>query len=384
MCIEIYCREQPIKILFEQEVIQFSDPFTFTARYLLLIKNAGFVPISQLQLLYPRYLLSSERFVSPDDNKPRLRFHFDNIVCVPEPPRAGSGFDHVLIMDGHEASIGLADPNLPLSDRNGLTGQWCHESGKFRLPHGSVVEHHGGMFDRTCRRHRFSAWELALPHAIPSNGSQWFQFEIGITDAGTSLPCRVKREPIVFHEFASPIDVRRTIVELVQTDLREAHYQYNSAGDDQTKRQLSARSIHGLEALIDDFGLDRLRQVDIEYYELTIEAGDPDSQYVGYCIPQGDIRLRPGSPRVEPVFDEGGTTPKFWQPVYYWKSGSILEPAHPWKNTGFTIRLGLTCSPDYGDRVREMASQQFCEYNPKSPYTALLRNPQPPSSVTSS
>ncbi|MGF1582561.1 MAG: hypothetical protein ACFCD0_24825 [Gemmataceae bacterium] len=91
---------------------------------------------------------------------------------------------------------------------------------------------------------------------------------------------------------------------------------------------------------ISQFRLLDERRVDIQYYQLTVYPGDPTKQVLLVYSTQGDIRIDPESPRVGSHPDQDAEF--LGQPAYTWLSGSILEPTHPWRNSGFSIRLTLS------------------------------------------
>jgi hypothetical protein len=184
-----------------------------------------------------------------------------------------------------------------------------------------------------------------LSDPIAPGDAHWLQLELEVPDAGELLPDSIYG-PIVFHEVASPIDVRRTFVENIQNALRDVFEQRQNTPAHYPDYQgfITRLDNHDrvLGEIVRTFGLALERRVDIQYYELTVETGDPKQQFLQYIFPQGDIRMRSGSPRLgaHEELDLG----RIGEPVYEWKSGSILEPAHPWKNTGFSLRLGLGCT----------------------------------------
>ncbi len=335
MCVEVYSTDQPIQIPYENENIRFTSPRAYGARHTFLVRNAGFRPIDKLSVLYPRFLYHLD--TTPGHRAGHLRLtSFDNQTeRMPSlHPNATATGDNYLVMD-------LADPNNPMCNLPTLRGYWDHSNIEVDYP--KVVTENPLRSRWLFSTHHFSAWNVKLQEPIRPGDAHWFMWEFDVSDAGDPLEDSV-HGPIVFHELASPIDVRRTVVETLQSALSDSwNNAQNTPPTEPDYGRIIARETRAqgvFEGLMKEMGIGQERRVDIQYYELTIETGDPRSQYLCSVITQGDIRLRSGSPRVD--HRPGADRASIGEPVYEWKSGSILEPSHPWKNTGFSLRLALS------------------------------------------
>src|SRR5438552_114134 len=56
MCIEVYSKDQPVQILYEHENFRFLSERSFRGRYIFLVRNAGYTPVSVLSMIFPRPL----------------------------------------------------------------------------------------------------------------------------------------------------------------------------------------------------------------------------------------------------------------------------------------------------------------------------------------
>jgi hypothetical protein len=319
MCLEIYSTEQPIQIPFAHETIRFLNPRSFRIRYIVLVRNAGYREIASLTVILPRPIYHLADGGQAGSLEVSLRGFEDATWRLPE---LGLFFDQPANnrLRGH-----LADPNNPVCDLPGLEGYWNPSNATMSPPHGLT---------RRCflllHEHRFTAWTVRLGQPIAPGDAHWCCWEVTVSDEGDVLEDTL-HGPLVFHELSSPIDVRRTLSETLQSALRDV-YQHGPESPN-SEHEVAYRRI--LFAL----GLHANRQVDVQYYELTVQPGDPRQRVLLAYTQQGDLRLRSGSPRVgrNVTWDSEFLD----EPVYEWKSGSILEPAHPWQNLGFSLRLTL-------------------------------------------
>jgi hypothetical protein len=334
----VYSTDQPIQIPYAHENFRFLSPRAFRARYALLVRNAGFRPISVLCVLSPRVLYHYERLQVGTRRRAGLQFHgFQNVTDqLPlDHPQARPVGNNRLEME-------LADPNNPSCRFPVLSGLWDHGNLNAAIP--SEVLSHPRLSCSVFQRHQFSAWHVRFAAPIEPGEAHWLQWELEVLGVGEPLEEGLYG-PVVFHEIASPIDVRRRVVEKLRNALQDVFRARDSlpASSPDYQQRSDRLSLHEtvLNDLVRVFGLSQERRVDLQYYELTIETGDPRKQFLLSIIPQGDIYLRPGSPRIghHEELDRG----RIGEPVYEWQAGSILEPAHPWKNTGFSLRLGLGC-----------------------------------------
>ena len=180
---------------------------------------------------------------------------------------------------------------------------------------------------------KFTAFQVDLKQPIEPQTAHWLSLRLSVDDTGVRLPTTLLG-PVVLHEFASPIDVRRTISEGMQTALRILQQE-----DYELPKEEKIVRAESYNRTLDRLKLLNERSVDIQYYELFVQTGNPNELLLLSSDTHGDIRQRSGSPRIgsDPSYDIECLN----EPVYEWKSGSIIEPAHPWKNSGFSVRLTL-------------------------------------------
>jgi hypothetical protein len=325
MCIEVYSTEQPIQIPFEHETIRFLTPQSFRGRYTVLVRNSGYKAIDRLYLIYPRPLFYLKK--TPEGAyEVSLKGLTDITHRLPD---LGEFFSRPT---DQRISAHLPDPNNPVCDLPGLEGYWDPGNVSW-LPAAGLTARCLLLLNE----HHFTAWTARLQTPIAPGDAHWFCWEITVDGQGDLVEKSIYG-PIIFHEIASPIDVRRTLVEALQTDLRDIHLY----GPD----DLGIEHETAIRRILLAFGLLQERRVDIQYYELNVQPGDPKNQFPINCESHGDIRMRSGSPRVADHMT--WDIDCLGEPVYEFKSGSIIEPAHPWKNSGFNIRLIL----GFGDQKK--------------------------------
>lgn len=330
MCIELYSLNQQIQIPFEQEIVHFHSPFEFVGTYTMLIRNSGYDDIDELVCLFPR-LISSGCY-----NNVSKKLKFDLKECLGNTTSKetilksfGERFE---IQPNHnepdEITVVIPDPNNPASTLPGITGYCYPANAKIFLP-----EQLRGQTTRALKiaeECRVTLWGLKLKKPIKKDTAHWYQFTITInlSPNETNFLHDSLIGPCIYYEFASPIDVRRTVAEQILVSKQIL------------KRLDAPQGVSACDALVEGFGLDKKRMVDIQYYELNINTGDPSDQMMINCLSQGDIRFRSASPKIV-TYDDKAKGTKYQMPVFEWKSGTILEPPHPWKDTGFSIRLCL-------------------------------------------
>jgi hypothetical protein len=322
MCLEVYSTEQPVQIPFAHETVRFLSLRSFRIRYIVLVRNVGYKGIDLLSVIFPRPIY---RFVEEmREGSPAFAVNVAGVVNATQRlPELGYFFGRPI---NNRLRARLADPNNPVCDLPWLEGAWNPDNATMIPPQGLT---------RRCflilDAHRFTAWNVGLAQLIAPGDAHWFCWEVTVENEGDALADTLQG-PMVFHELSSPIDVRQTIVETLHGALRDIH-EYGPEPGANSEQEVAIRRI--LLAL----GLYKERQVDIQYYELSVQPGDPRTQWLTSHVHQGDIRLRSSSPRVgrHQVWDSEFLD----EPIYEWKSGSILEPAHPWRNLGFSVRLTL-------------------------------------------
>lgn len=333
MCLEVYSPTQPVQIPYELERIRFLSPWAIHSRHTLLVRNAGYEPIHRLLALYPRAMVRPELVRTEGGREVWVPSYLPNHAAADTTDRLPELAPFVGRLGGESLyTARIADPNNPVGHLAGIAGYWY--PGNIRL--GPVR----GLTTRCyllLHSHSYTAWAVTFARPIEPGTAQWVCLELQVNGAGSGIP-RTALGPVVFHELASPIDVRRTLSEAVQTSLRDLH----TAPAD-IRRDYVAEHTAAYRRIQLELGLCYERQVDIQYYELCVQTGDPKDLFLLNSGCQGDIRPRSGSPRIgrDPQLDAEFLD----EPVYEWKSGSIIEPAHPWRNSGFSVRLTLGYRP---------------------------------------
>lgn len=316
MCIEIYSPNSPIRIPYVHELLRFIGPREFEVRYCFLLSNLGAQPLNRLCCLYPRSLfdvpsplpltianLLGDRLLDVTDRLPTFLDGFES-------PAPGTG---VYLQP---------DPNEPYRNRPPLEGAWLPGQTQWGVPRdrqGTIQADHISAL----RRGQLTAWLTIVDPPIPTNGSRWFAWRVHVNGQGVAIPRTVLRRPLVLHEVASPIDVRRTFIHHFESALRAAQ-------DDPQAPDWEQKLYQDVLRL---YGLRSPRNVDTEYYELVVEPGDPSKRLIVSWQMDRDLRMRTDSPRLE--------KPPDGRLVYEWKSGSMLRPRHPWTNKGFVLQLLL-------------------------------------------
>ena len=77
--------------------------------------------------------------------------------------------------------------------------------------------------------------------------------------------------------------------------------------------------------------------MDIQYYELAIWPGPASRRKIVSWHMERDLRMRSDSPRLG---EDPSREPKD-EPIFEWKSGSLLMPDHSWKDEGFILHLTM-------------------------------------------
>ncbi|GEM_PF-6616357 len=332
MCLEVYSDDQPIQIPFGHETFRFLGPTSFRVRYAMLVRNPGYRAIDKLTAIYPRpiYDFMSGAGKSIDIRLERLEDITDQL-----PVLLGFFDDN----GGGRLRAQLPDPNNPVCNMPGLSGQWHANNVRWDFPEACGLRC-ANLLDVN----RFTIWNAKLHQPIAPGESHWFCWQITVRDEGDNAPHSTIRGPVVFHEIASPIDVRRTVVEFLQTSLRDIDLELTRKDLEPALRHQHVADKQAVTNILIHFGLHKERRVDIQYYELTVQTGDPQCHWLHHYTAQGDIRMRSGSPRFGR--DVRLDAEFLNEPVYEWKTGSLLEPAHPWKNSGFAIRMELGYDPE--------------------------------------
>jgi hypothetical protein len=162
-------------------------------------------------------------------------------------------------------------------------------------------------------------FQVRLHTPLEPLDSRWFAFQINAAEVGVVE--QTPLGPIAIHQLASPIDVRHTVQEKLETGLRRAE----STGAPTWVTSLSRN-------IIEILGVTTERRCEIEYYELVVNAGPPSERFLISWEVERDLRMRSNNPRRN---DSGDL-------LYEWKSGTILRPdGYPWKNAGFILHLKL-------------------------------------------
>lgn len=316
MCLEVYAPNGKIVIPFANESIRFLTPNAIRSRYSVLIRNAGRRPIRELFFLSPYQLLA--------DGEVRGQVELRGPGSIVRDLRASDEF--FIGMEGTRLSMRMPDPTDTSRWRPILHGDLFEDNGVFQFPSGTEESHVLLM-----QRSPFTGWSLPLTHPINPGNAQWFWWQINVANIGSTFA--TFREPRVIHRIASPFDVRRTFKEYLETAI--ARFDGEDPEYGQTAREL-----------MELFNLNNKRNVDMEYYELRVEPGDPLRQILDYWEVEGALEMRSRSPRVaDNSFYEGEAA---GQPVYEWRLGSLFRRRRWWQsppNESFMLRLSLSFQP---------------------------------------
>lgn len=317
MCLEVYAAQQPVVLPFAHEVVSFLSPTTFVGQYTVLVKNAGSAPLSEVGLLYPRPLLELD-----ENGVPFLAGTSDLSPSVHA--EAASGADPSKTLEEDQFVWRVANPNRPQNDLF-LRGKLDPSNTSFSLPSGfepkqvALLEELG-----------VSAWTIQFNEPIAPNDAHWLSLAIKVDKVGRKIPRSISG-PLVFHQFASPLAVRQTIEESFLTG-KETVF-----GPDGNSSP--AEHVDAFEFLLDAFSLRKPRQVQIEYYQLTVQPGDPMKQEMTELLCEGELWMRSDSPFPREVIDDGES---WTEPVFQWKSGSMLDQFNGNGGTmDFTLRFAL-------------------------------------------
>lgn len=301
MCLEVYHPELPLIIPYENEIIRFSSLESFSGVYKLLIRNTGNLPLDYFNVLYPRRL-----YVETDSGTWLMRGVSDITEQLPSLLRDSS-------LRGDRLTLLQPDPNRPQFDRPPLEGSFLPKDSRILVPGDLYTQ--GLMLLREIDAGFF---QVRLTTPIEPLDARWFCFRIKIPQAGLVTDTPIGR--VAIHQLASPVDVRHTVEEKLETGLRRAEQAGAAAWVGNLTRQV-----------MQTLGVTRERRSEIEYYELVVNPGPPADRFLLSCDVERDLRMRSNSPR--PFGDEL---------LYEWKSGSILRPdGYPWKNEGFILHLKL-------------------------------------------
>jgi len=305
--LEVYCPGQKIVIPFVYEHIRFLSHQTLRGRYTILVRNESDRPIEHLCWLYPRALLSGPNAAGEMYLKKTYSIELEDL-----------GLPFVTEFDGTELTAHVPNPTEPENNMTGIVGKFDTENYFFGLPH-SFNARQIALLDT----YGLTAVYVKLRQPIAPKDSHWFAWEITTERHGTLIEESVIG-PHVYHYFASPVYVHRTV--------RETYL--SGISDFDLFDDFQAEHYPAHVTTVEQFGLKAERDVDIKYHQLLIVPGDPKKCALSYWDSQGDVRMMSGSPHI--IQDGNGAIP-----VFDWKSGSILQPEHPWKDLGFMLRIVL-------------------------------------------
>lgn len=309
VCLELYSPHQKITIPFVREHVRFLTPQSLRGRYTVLVRNDGDGPIDHLCWLYPRGLLSG-----PDSKGDIvLKGSFSDDLDLP----------FVCRTEGDQLTVEVPHPNEPEKNMPGIVGKYSPDNYFFALPPRFGVRHIALL-----NAYGFSAVYVKLKQPLLPQAGHWFAWEVTTQRYGTLIEDSVVG-PHVFHYFASPVYVHRTVRETYLAGIT----------DFDVFNDYHAEHYPAHVTTVEQFGLKEPRQVDIKYHQLLIVPGNPKKCVLNYWDWQGDLRMMSGSPQIVDDEDEGKI------PVFEWKSGSILKPEHFWKDLGFMLRVVLRFAP---------------------------------------
>ena len=294
MCLDLYSLDSQVSIPYASESVVFSDPMSYVAHYRFLVRNTGNRDIRKLQALYPRDLLQlvSETDVGTTIDLVGIHDDVHRIIAACD-RSSGNGKPAPLTFNDGVLRLEMPSPNEPHT-------VWVFE-GRFGLDQYQWVvpdELNLVQFDFLATIDRgFSPFHILLAELLKPGESQWVTLEIRVSNAGRELKDSLSGRK-VFHSFASPAFVRRTLRDSCEVAI--------AAGDNDAK------------LLFDGFGLERVNDCSIGYFELEIWPGDPLKQELSDCFYEGDVWAKSRSPD---IVTRGETT----GPLYLWKSGCKLE-----------------------------------------------------------
>jgi hypothetical protein len=297
MCLEIFSKEVPIKIRFGFEEIRFRGAQKVEIRYAFLLTNAGDTPISRLIALYPRNLLEV-----PSPPTARVADLFNGRIedITPDLPTHVAGLDNS--RDGFLFLAPKAGGNAA-AIHEPLIGRWGKQTVEWGFPSHFSADHVSLM-----RTAGLTAWLAALDEPIEPANSQWFYWKVQVDQIGLDEPITILGCRTIFHTVVSPADIRRVFKQHFRS-LKEASIQQGIA---------VGAECYG--DILERFGLEDRRDVDIQYYELAICPGHPWQRFVLSWQTEREIQVLDSALGI-PRKSASGL-------VYEWKTGSSLFAIH--------------------------------------------------------
>jgi hypothetical protein len=316
---EVYAIDQPIQIPFGNAVVRFLSASSMQIVYFVLIRNLGYRPINRLTVLYPGNVFALNRA----DGSLSVSINGLTDITKEMPDYGAALFNR---QDSNCMGVCVPDPNNPTRELPNLVGYWYSRSWEFALPSG--ITHRDLLW---LEASRFSFWNMELRNPINPSEAQWFGWKITADSCGQYLSDSL-HGPVVFHKIVSPLQIRMGATNFFECCLRKTRV-------NQDLEPLDVEHDVSIHRILQSFGLLQQRRVDIHYFELTVEPGDPKNHFIVSSLADGEIRLRESSPRlIDFVRPHGG---RVQEPVYEWQSGTILEADNASKSQRFAIQLTM-------------------------------------------
>jgi hypothetical protein len=320
MCLEAYSPEGEISIPYEHEFVLFRTRSLISASYSFLVRNNTGKPLSSIFLLYPKPL-----FHLVQDGKVRLRGVVDMLSEFEKRLSAGSRAVLPGVLDGRFFQATISNPNRPQELLEGTRG--LLDSSSVSIARISDFQsHHADLVTL----HKFSAIQVSFGNDLPPGESQWLSFQITFNDPGNSLV-----DGRTLHEFAAPLRVRNTLIEIFESAIADL----NSGLDSEANVAIDEwwNKTDHYEEVLSILGLDNResRKVDLQYHHLCF-AADPRSCRIEMIQKDGDVVSLANSPRRRNV---AIANERIEADVYEYKSGTLLRPLNPGGSFGLKVFL---------------------------------------------
>lgn len=330
MCLCIYPADlSPMVIRYHDERIEFADKNNdshFVSIHRLLIHNpeTNVQAFSELNILAARPLFKNETPKGDDGDEYNFTIGIQDIT--EHLVDLQMGVSQRMSTEGRDenrrATLSCPDPNRPwVSWDPPLSGRWP-------TPFDTMYSNPNLDYDlfRLFDKARITATRLVLPTPLTPGDSQWLCMRVNVDQAGT--PDRKKKPYRTHHEFASSIDVFRTVYESLVASYMVA--QFNVTPIDITELYLDT-----LQTFF--AGMNQQRVPDFptitHYYELSLYPGKEGNRHLISWTTERDLQMRSHSPKTlhaagEELFG------------FEWKTGSMLEPRNrPWANEGYRLHV---------------------------------------------
>ena len=310
LCIHIQsCK--PIQIPYEREILEFDSEHSCCADIVALVRNVSNEPITALQFLYPRSLLSKPK---QQDDQEDLGVGIVDLGDVSDltatiPQHRDQLFANTDFHDG-QLTIFEPSPNDPNVTIPNLAGFVHTDNLKFTLPNG-----YSNLHVELLRHYGMTAWIGELTEHIMPGTSQWFRWRIRVSGLGDSVP-NIFGGTTSYHSVASPLVVRNTFKHILLAGIER--FDINS----EKHRVLYP----AYEDLVRDLQIRQQARVELCYYHLSLSSKSSEQQLRLVSV-SGDASMLGAKPKIV-----NGN------PIFRFKSGKMLDPQHP---TPGSFRIGF-------------------------------------------